>query len=341
MSYPWNIPVPSNASIPAWREAVNDALQYLQGAVETDFVEKTATGALTVDERFVKCPSGTFSLTLPAAADLESRPWVVKNAGSGVITLLPNGFDTIDGEPGYLLSGVGRGVVLYPDATNWIVAAEAGQLQVPSNALVYELDNSLFDGVETFFEGLIPVEPDLSDGRTVFLDLEGFGSLRRRTEVGAPGVREFKLGGATNQDVTFGSAPEAGSIAQAVLAGRSNSSAPRYLYLSGSVGELTAGATPWLWTIADGISGTIEVNCEGARASSGADATGGDAIVQLAHNGVVFGTVTYPSGGGTPVFAAAAPVSVVSGSKIMPILPSPANATLALISITLRVTLDG
>jgi len=54
------------------------------------------TGSYTVrtDDMLIAC-SGTFELALPAVTD--GKRYIIKNIGTGVITLLPDGSETIDG----------------------------------------------------------------------------------------------------------------------------------------------------------------------------------------------------------------------------------------------------
>ena len=216
-------------------------------------------------------------------------------------------------------------------ASSLIVDPQAPGMQVR------ELDNSGFDGVETSFTGLLPTEPDLSDGRTVFIYVRGTGLFTYVAS--APGVFEFTLGGDTNQDVTFGQALEADDVAVAIYSGRTDSP-PRYFYMAGSVMELTAGATPWIWTFNGTTSGTIEADASGSVATCATAATG-EVVAALYHNGTSIGTLTYAAAATTGTFSVASPVTLAVGDRVYFVFPSPADATLAGVSVTMRVKYDG
>lgn len=97
-----------------------------------------------------------------------------------------------------------------------ITAALAAVAPVAANAAIpYDLDGSTFNGVLTSFEYLLPVEPNITGGRTVILIHSGVGNLLRVSI--APTVGKFQLTGATNRTVTFGLAPTAGDWVHAIF----------------------------------------------------------------------------------------------------------------------------
>jgi hypothetical protein len=202
---------------------------------------------------------------------------------------------------------------------------------------VHELDNAGFDGSATTFVGLLPSEPDLSGGKTVSIYVRGTGLFTYTA--GTPGAFEFTLGGDTNQDVTFGQVLETGDVAVAVYAGRTDAP-PRYLYLAGSVMIPSAGTTPWVWTFAGTSAGTIEAGASGSVATCETAATS-DVVAVLCHNGTSIGTLTYAAGSATGGFTVASPVSLAVGDRVYLTFPSPADATLAGVSVTMRVKYDG
>lgn len=59
------------------------------------YVEKTANYTLTAYDFFVNCTSGSFNITLPTAAS-HNRPYKIKNSGTGQITLVTTGGETIN-----------------------------------------------------------------------------------------------------------------------------------------------------------------------------------------------------------------------------------------------------
>lgn len=189
----------------------------------------------------------------------------------------------------------------------------------------------------TSFPGLLPSEPDLSDGQTVFIYVRGTGLFTRNT--GTPGVFEFATSGDTNQDVTFGQSLEVDDVAVAVYAGRTDAPA-RYLYLGGSVMSITPGSTPWIWTFAGTGAGTIGTGAPGSVATCSTPATG-DVVVSLFAGGISVGTLNFASGASTGTFSIASDVVISVGDTLYPVFPSPSDATLAGVSVTVRVQYNG
>lgn len=93
---------------------------------------KTSTYAVTAVDRgyTIDCTSGTFSVTLAAAATLGSGfSFAVYNSGSGVITVDPNGSETIRSSAGSattLVLNQGQGVLLMCDGVGFDAVAGAG-----------------------------------------------------------------------------------------------------------------------------------------------------------------------------------------------------------------------
>lgn len=80
-------------------------------AVTTTFVNPNET---------INCTGGTFSVNLPTASGIQGRLYVLVNSGTGVITLDPNGAETINGNTTITLTQyVSRTV--QSDGTNWII----------------------------------------------------------------------------------------------------------------------------------------------------------------------------------------------------------------------------
>lgn len=79
----------------------------------------TSGTAITTADEVLRC-NGTFAVTLPAATG-SGDLFLVKNIGSGTVTITPDGSDTIDGLGSYALVGLERVVVLDGAAGNWDV----------------------------------------------------------------------------------------------------------------------------------------------------------------------------------------------------------------------------
>lgn len=94
------------------------------GRFRNSLPTSTKTGAYTVVEAdrgtLVDCTSGTFTLTLTAAATLGNGfVFTARNTGSGVVTLDANAAETIDGGLTLILPPGGSTLELYCDGSNW------------------------------------------------------------------------------------------------------------------------------------------------------------------------------------------------------------------------------
>lgn len=84
------------------------------------FVQKSANYTLTYTDYAVECTSGTFEIRLPTAADVNGKMYIIKNSGTGVITV--NGFntETIDGDLTVDLYQYDS-ITVVANGTNWII----------------------------------------------------------------------------------------------------------------------------------------------------------------------------------------------------------------------------
>lgn len=86
------------------------------------FQSKSTTYSIAATDDIVKCTSGTFTVTLPTAVGRTGKPFVVKNLGTGVITMASTSSQTIDG-------AAASAVVIYQfdsytflsDGSNWVI----------------------------------------------------------------------------------------------------------------------------------------------------------------------------------------------------------------------------
>ena len=67
------------------------------GGVTFPYVAVTGTYTVSADDYAVDCTSGTFTVTLPSATEITGKIYVIKNSGSGVITVEATSPQTIDG----------------------------------------------------------------------------------------------------------------------------------------------------------------------------------------------------------------------------------------------------
>ena len=78
---------------------------------------KTDTYVILASDEYIRC-NGTFTVTLPAATGSGS-PYIVKNVGSGTITVAATGSDLIDGAASVTLSSMVRYGFIDAAAATW------------------------------------------------------------------------------------------------------------------------------------------------------------------------------------------------------------------------------
>jgi len=81
----------------------------------------SVNATLTLNETYhvVNCTANTFTINLPTATDV-GREYIIKNSGSGTITIDPDGAETIDGAASISL-GQFDSVTIISTGTNWII----------------------------------------------------------------------------------------------------------------------------------------------------------------------------------------------------------------------------
>lgn len=84
------------------------------------YLAKTANYTLLAADYLVECTANTFIITLPTAVGIVGKEYVIKNSGTGTITVDPNGSQTIDG-------AVTQNLIQYDamkimsNGTNWMI----------------------------------------------------------------------------------------------------------------------------------------------------------------------------------------------------------------------------
>ncbi len=86
------------------------------------YVAKTALYTATNDDRVIDCTTGTYTITLPTAVSQAGRIFIVRNSGSGTITIGTTSSQTIDGAATIALAGKGFAKVV-SNGSNWRVIA--------------------------------------------------------------------------------------------------------------------------------------------------------------------------------------------------------------------------
>lgn len=100
---------------PAWTPASGSASTTLP------FTSKTSTYTVDNEDCVVNCTSGTFTVTLPTAVGLTGQYFVIKNSGTGIITIDGDGSETIDGAATKILAVQYESMTLISNGANWII----------------------------------------------------------------------------------------------------------------------------------------------------------------------------------------------------------------------------
>lgn len=82
--------------------------------------QKTSGYTLTLNDYTVECTTGSFTLTLPTAVTCEGKVFVLKNSGSGIITIATTLSQTIDGQTSGELSQYDC-LNVQSNGSNWII----------------------------------------------------------------------------------------------------------------------------------------------------------------------------------------------------------------------------
>jgi len=98
-----------------------------QGGITFPYVGVTTTYSISSDDYFIEGTSGTFNVTLPTAVGSAGKIYVVKNSGSGVITVDTTSSETIDGVLTKTLNQYDS-VILESNGANWVIVGDSGSI---------------------------------------------------------------------------------------------------------------------------------------------------------------------------------------------------------------------
>jgi hypothetical protein len=112
-----------NGSVTGWW-TVGGCL--ITNGIRSGYVAKTSAYTITNTDHTIDCTSGTFALTLPTAASASGQEYVLKNSGTGLITVNATTGQTVDGyASGALTIPPKASYVLKSNGANWIIARVA------------------------------------------------------------------------------------------------------------------------------------------------------------------------------------------------------------------------
>ena len=88
--------------------------------IKKAIVTKTAAYTLTATDHIVVGTSGTWNATLPTAASVAGTEYIIKNSGTGTITVDTTSSQTIDGSLTFPL-GQYESITVVSDGSNWVI----------------------------------------------------------------------------------------------------------------------------------------------------------------------------------------------------------------------------
>lgn len=85
------------------------------------FTNKTSNYTVDNTDCVINCTSGNFTVTMPTAVGLGGKYFVIKNSGTGTITIDADGSETIDGAANKIMAVQYESYTLISDGVNWLV----------------------------------------------------------------------------------------------------------------------------------------------------------------------------------------------------------------------------
>jgi hypothetical protein len=93
----------------------------MSGGATFNYVAKTATYTASSTDYFIDCTANTWTLSLPTAVGRTGQVYVIKNSGTGIITVDPASTQTIDGASTFILAVQYESISIMSDGANWKV----------------------------------------------------------------------------------------------------------------------------------------------------------------------------------------------------------------------------
>ncbi len=85
----------------------------------------TALRTLDATDYFIDCNANTFVVTLPTAVSITGRVYIIKNTGTGIITVDTTSSQTIDGYSIMTLSATNAVITVISNGANWLVLSSS------------------------------------------------------------------------------------------------------------------------------------------------------------------------------------------------------------------------
>ena len=91
------------------------------GGTSPSLRNATATDTFSAASETIKCTANTFTVNLPTASGIQGTTYTLVNSGTGIITLDPNGIETINGSLTIDIKRQYTSRTVQSDGTNWII----------------------------------------------------------------------------------------------------------------------------------------------------------------------------------------------------------------------------
>jgi hypothetical protein len=104
-----------------------------------------ATYTVGVNDYLIDITGNTITVTLPTAVGVNGKNYVIKNRGTGVVTVETTSSQTIDGANSKSLNN-NDGIEIISDGSNWIIAAGTGTVTSSTTAKSGIVSNTTWTG---------------------------------------------------------------------------------------------------------------------------------------------------------------------------------------------------
>ncbi len=84
------------------------------------YTAQSSTYNVTASDNIIECTANSFTLNFPSAVGLTGKEWTVKNTGVGIITIEPDGAETIDGQPNTILT-TQKSITIFSNGVNLLI----------------------------------------------------------------------------------------------------------------------------------------------------------------------------------------------------------------------------
>jgi hypothetical protein len=116
-----------------------------------------ATYTVGVNDYLIDITGNTITVTLPTAVGVNGKNYVIKNRGTGVVTVATTSSQTIDGANTKSLNN-NDSIEVISDGSNWIIAAGTGTVTSSTTAKSGVASNTTFTGTPLNYQVLFTSE---------------------------------------------------------------------------------------------------------------------------------------------------------------------------------------